>query len=457
MKREFITKVLFVSALALLPVCATYCQKEVGTDSRSVNKGVVKIQFHETNLIFSNPGQGWMSSRFPSSIKYLRFGWADFEPEHGRYDWSIIDNAIASAKQKGSKIAIRIMTCSPHSRGYYTSPKWLFDEGCKSYEYLVGGDDPTSGGVRIPRIEPDYSDPLYLLRHGEFIKALAEKYDESSEIEFFDIGSYGYWGEWHTPNPAPVATRKKIVDMYFDAFKKTPMVFMSDDAEVLGYAIEKGAGLRRDGVGSRWHEENWIGSAKYAAVKGMADVWKHSPVVFEWYGNYEYLLQRGWSFDTAVNFMLRNHVTVINDNIGNVPADKMPQIEKLSRFAGARIVLSELTHEESVKRGSLLNINMIWSNTGAGKIYKPYILRFFLLDQRNNVVFTADSQSDPCSWLPGNFALDESILIPIALQKGQYKLALAVLSKTDDRSSFRLAIDVPEINGMYILSELKTD
>jgi hypothetical protein len=61
------------------------------------------------------------------------------------------------------------MTCSPHSRGYYTSPKWLFDEGCKSFEYLVGGDDPTSGGIRIIWIEPDYPDCLYLLRHGEFL------------------------------------------------------------------------------------------------------------------------------------------------------------------------------------------------------------------------------------------------------------------------------------------------
>jgi len=443
-------------AIAFLIITVSFCQQGSNSDASIRGNGkIVTARFNETDSIYANPGQGWMSSRFPSTIKYIRLGWADFEPVRGKYDWSKIDNAISSAKQKGGKVAIRIMTCSPHSSGYYTSPKWLFDEGCKSFEYLVGGDDPTSGGARIPRIEPDYSDPIYLLRHGEFIKALGEKYDESSDIEFLDIGSYGYWGEWHTPNPAPVSVRKKIVDMYIQAFRKTPLVFMSDDAEVLGYAIDKGAGIRRDGVGSRWHEQNWIGSAKYSAVKGMEDVWKHSPIVFEWYGNYDYLLKRGWSFDSAIVFMLNNHVTVINDNIGSVPSDKMPQIERLSRLAGARFILNEITHEESVGKGSALTINMNWSNKGAGKVYKPYLLRFFFLDSGNKIVFTYDSGADPLSWLPGDFNIKETIKIPSTVSQGSYRLAIALVNKKDYQPSFHLAIDVPETNGLYFISNVR--
>ena len=100
-------------------------------------------------------------------------------------------------------------------------------------------------------------------------------------MEFLDIGSYGVWGEWHTQHPAPVGVRRQIVDLYRRAFRKTPLVFMSDDAEVLPYALTHGTGFRRDGVGSPWHEENWIGSRKYAGVPRMADTWKHAPIVFE--------------------------------------------------------------------------------------------------------------------------------------------------------------------------------
>ena len=110
----------------------------------------------------------------------------------------------------------------------------LFDAGCKGFEYLVGGDDPTSGGQRIPRIEPDYADPIYLEKHGRFLQALGERYDGRPDIEFLDIGSYGIWGEWHTKNPAPAAVRKQIVDFYLQAFRKTPLVFMSDDGERTG-------------------------------------------------------------------------------------------------------------------------------------------------------------------------------------------------------------------------------
>jgi hypothetical protein len=198
---------------------------------------------------------------------------------------------------------MRVMTANAHSGGYYSSPKWLFDGGCKGFEYRAGGGDPTSGGRAIPRIEPDYADPIYLAKQGAFIAALGKRYDGTAGVEFLDIGSYGIWGEWHSTHPAPVAVRQQIVDMYLQAFQTTPLVFMSDDVKVMGYALAHGAGLRRDGVGSPWHEQNWIGSPRYAGVPAITDAGKKAPVVFEWYGDYDYLKSQGWSFDAAVTRM----------------------------------------------------------------------------------------------------------------------------------------------------------
>ena len=75
---------------------------------------------------------------------------------------------------------------------------------------------------------------------------------------------------------------------------------------MMGYVLAHWAGIRRDGVGSPWYEQNWIGSLRYAGVQCMADTWKKAPVVFEWFGDFDYLKSRGWSFDAAVNFMLNN-------------------------------------------------------------------------------------------------------------------------------------------------------
>lgn len=439
----------------------------LGIASLSAQDGtkLVRHQFREVETLFANPGQGWMSQqraprgepRFPCSVVYVRFDWADAEPEEGKFNWKIIDDVIAAWKPRGAAISMRVMTCNAHSRGYYTSPKWLFDAGCKSHEYLRGGDDSTSGGQRIPRSEPDYADPIYLAKHGAFLKALGDRYDGQPDIEFLDIGSYGIWGEWHTPNAAPVAVRKQIVDLYLNAFHKTPLVFMSDDAEVLNYALAHGTGFRRDGVGSPWHEQNWIGSKKYAAVAGMADTWKRAPVVFEWFGDYDYLKSRQWSFEAAVNFMLSNHVTLINDNVGRVPPEAMPQLQKLARLAGARFVLREAAHEISVKPGAMLVLRMKWANVGAGKLQRAYTLRYSLLDANQQVVFTADAKADLRHWLPGEHELSETLVLPAALKAGDYTLAVALVDPAGKGRPFRLAMDAPETDGRYAVSVVKVE
>lgn len=447
-------------ALAMLLVAYPPISQAASSGSPATNW--VVQQFHEVDTLLANPGQGWMSQsrspknnpRFPCSVVYIRFNWADIEPERGKFNWQIIDDVIAAWKPRGATVAFRVMTCNAHSAGYYASPKWLFDSGCKGFEYLVGGDDPTSGGKRIPRIEPDYSDPIYLARHGEFLKALGERYDGSPAVEFLDVGSYGIWGEWHTTHPAPVEVRKRIVDLYLHAFRRTPMVFMSDDAEVLKYALAHGTGFRRDGVGSPWHEQNWIGSKKYAGVPDMAETWQRAPVVFEWFGDYEYLQSKGWSFDAAVNFMLSNHVTLINDNIGRFPSEAMPQLQKLARLAGARLVLRELAHEKRLTPGSLLHLQMKWANTGVGKLYRPYTLQFTLTDSSGKLCLKFDGKTDPRQWLPGEYPISESLQLPVTIESGEYTLKVGVMDPTGQRWPFRLAIDASESDGRYSVGRL---
>jgi hypothetical protein len=424
----------------------------------------VVTTFRETEESFANPGQGWMTARrlpdgpgrFPYSVAYFRLNWEEIEPAEGQYNWRLIDEALAAWAKREARIAFRIMTTNAHSKGYYCSPKWLFDAGCQSYDYIEGGADITSGGARINRIEPDYGDPLYLEKHGLFIKALAERYDGHPQIEFLDIGSYGIWGEWHTKHPQPWPVRKQIIDMYLNGFRKTPLASMSDDAEALAYALANGTGYRRDGVGSPWHEANWIGSKKYAQVQGFADHWKRALVVFEWYGPYDYLLQRGWSFDRALEFMAANHVTLINDNVGKVPPDQMPKLERIARRAGYRFVLREVSHPDRLARGETLTVNMKWSNTGVGKLYRRYPLVLYLLDSTGAVVCQqGQAEIDPTAWLPGDQAIAVTLRLPGGLQAGQYTLGLALVDPTSKKPAIRLAIDAPQTDRLYRVSAVR--
>jgi hypothetical protein len=201
----------------------------------------------------------------------------------------------------------------------------------------------------------------------------------------------------------------------------------------------------------------WPTGRAFGATAQMVEVWKRSPIVFEWFGDYNYLQSQKWSFDAAVNFMLNNHVALINDNVGKVPPEAMGQLEKLARLAGARLVLRELSHEKNIKPGDRVSLNMKWANVGVGKLYRPYVLRFVLLDAEGKVAFTADGAADLCQWLPGEFEVSESFAVPADLKAGEYSLALAIVDPMGGRRPFQLAIDAPQADGRYTLSRIRID
>jgi len=95
-----------------------------------------------------------------------------------------------------------------------------------------------------------------------------------------------------------------------------------------------------------------------------------------------------------VNFILRNHATIINDNVGEVPENAFPQLQKLARLAGARFVLRELAHQSSVKAGGNLVLKMKLTNVG--------------LNIRGQSVCTTDAKADPRDWLPGEYNFAET-------------------------------------------------
>ncbi|MCL4192173.1 MAG: DUF4832 domain-containing protein [Thermoguttaceae bacterium] len=454
--------------LGVLGVLVAVPVAESGAEATATNAvgDLMTVRFSETDNLFANPGKGWMTfqrmpgrePRLPCSVAYFRLDWQELEPTPGEYRFEAIDEAIRAWEPRGVRVALRVMTANAHTRGYYCSPKWLFDAGCNSYEYTRGGEDTMEGGKRITRIEPDYSDPLFLEKHAALLAAIGKRYDGHPRIEFLDIGSYGIWGEWHTPNGKPWEVRRQIIDMYLENFRTTPLVSMSDDAQALVYALAHGTGFRRDGVGSPWHEENWIGSEKYKGVPGMAEQWKRAPVVFEWFGPYDFLQRRGWSFDRAVEFILANHATYINDNIGPVPEADWPKVERLARLSGYRFVLRELKHPAAVARGGTLDMTMRWSNVGVGKLYRPYPLVLYLLNKDGTPVHTQEQPGiDATQWLRGDHEARGRLDVPANVPPGEYLLAIALVDPATRRPAIRLAIDVPETDRIHRLSRVRVE
>ena len=137
----------------------------------------------------------------------------------------------------------------------YATPEWVRQAGAKGCFYEFGK-GPTPQGRSW---DPDFGDPVFLEKLGQFLSAMAARYDGNPNVAFIDIGSYGLWGEGHTmmSSRVPEADAPRIirqhVDLYTRHFKRTLLCINDDVAgpEKPGlhfpetdYALSKGVALR---------------------------------------------------------------------------------------------------------------------------------------------------------------------------------------------------------------------
>ena len=194
----------------------------------------IVVKPEETDEILANPGMGWetfhhtskqdksLPKWIPSTIHYARWGWRELEPQPGKLNIEFLDKVLKETHDSGQKLAFRVMCCSPY-KGQPYHPKWLKEVGGKELQADYEGQGP------FPI--PDMDDPAVLKAHLDFIKRLGEKYDGHPDIDHIDLGSIGWWGEWHlsgskTCKLPTLENRKEVVDAYLAAFKKTPLVML---------------------------------------------------------------------------------------------------------------------------------------------------------------------------------------------------------------------------------------
>ncbi len=86
---------------------------------------------------------------FPkSSIAYCRWFWTVLEPEHGTYNWGIIDLALKEERAHRQQLATRMM---PYDQKH-PLPEWYRNSGARR------ANKPGDPDGRI--WQPDFSDPL---------------------------------------------------------------------------------------------------------------------------------------------------------------------------------------------------------------------------------------------------------------------------------------------------------
>ncbi len=472
---------------ALLLLLTLWSLPSYGDDCQRPSKALVAITPVQTEEILANADMGWetfhrssrhdrnLPSWIPSTVYYLRWGWGELEPRPGKIAFDVVDRALKEARDSGQTLAFRVMCCSTTRNEPY-HPRWLNEIGGKE---LIAEYE----GRAFPI--PDLDDPITIQRHLDLIRRLGERYDGHPDIAHVDIGSIGWWGEWHLSgskkNKLPThGNRIKVVDAYLAAFKKTPLLMLIGGGPCLKYAAEHGAGWRADCLGDMGgFSKNWyhMRDSYPVAIResDIHDVWKTAPIAWETCWEMRKWVREGWSLRCIFNYALALHASYINNKSAPLPSgeDVRPEIERFLRRLGYRLVLNELQHPSEVRAGTKLDLVMKWQNIGSAPCYKPYRLAYRLSNAQGYSklfvgkvtvnrwlpgsieLFTEKFFQEPSDLPPGEIAnVTDFISLPGDIATGIFDLSLAVVDESSN-PVVRLGIKGRANDGWYPLSKVR--
>lgn len=427
-------------------------------DTVLVNPGMGIQTFQRFNGDALNPGLRW-SERGPtgilqppaekpdfpeSSISYCRWFWNVLEPQHGQYNWSIIDSALEQARLHHQTLAIRMMPYDERD----PLPEWYRNSGARR------ANKPTDKDGKI--WQPDFSDPLYLKYWGDLVAAAGARYDGNPNLETVDISSVGYWGEgWSHYMPA-FQYQKALIDIYLDAFKRTPLLMNFDEQQALSYGTSHGAGWRLDCWGDM-RTPGWGAMLdvypQQVVRAGIQNVWERSPVSLESCGVPGSWLKHGYDLDYILQQALRWHVSSVNIKSSAIPPQWKKQFEEFEKKMGYRFILRRLEYPQQVRPGEMMPVHMWFLNAGVSPVYGDYTLAVELSSSDGSAVIK--TSADVRKWLPGDAVFDGTLFVPQTLKPGQYHFRVGLLDPRTGLPAIQLAIEGRQPDGWYDLGTIE--
>ncbi len=382
-----------------------------------------------------------------TSIAYFRLYWKFLEPEQEKYRWELIDKALATARERGQTLMLRIAP-------YGTGP----DNDVPDWYRKLAGEEPEEKR-RIPKWRTDPENPLYVKHFTAMVRALGARYDGHPDLESVDLSIVGAWGEGAGSDLLSEPVRRALVDAYIDSFRKTPLVMLLTDEKTNKYGLSRAhVGWRVDCLGDMGgFNPNWSHMNDYypqAIIHfGMRDAWKKAPVTLEVCWVMQHWLNQGWDVDYIIDQSLKWHISSFNAKSSPVPRQWQPQVERWLKRMGYRFVLRKFTYPSEVTQNGKLAFTSWWENKGVAPCYRRFPLALRLTSDRATAVLP--TEADITTWLPGDNLYDGAVFVPPDLAPGDYDLDLAILDARSGEPKVKLAIAGLKSDGWYHLGRIR--
>ena len=408
-----------------------------------------------------------------ASIAYWRVYWKYLEPEKGKYRWDLIDQALATAEQRGQTLMLRVAPYGsvPNDTSkarankndgpdYNDVPVW--------YRAMVGKNKEWKYNNPVNRWVVDAEDPRYAEYFGEFIKEMGKRYDGHHVLEAVDLSIVGAWGEGGGSALLTEKSREALVKAYTDNFKKTPLIALLTDEKTNKYANTQGnIGWRVDCIGDLgfWAKDQngWTHMYDYYPESiirfGVKDNWRKAPVSLEICGTfYEWKNNQGYKKDEVKYIFdqtLKWHISSFNAKSSPVPPEWEPLVNDWLKKMGYRFVLRKFSCPQVAKRNSKLQFETWWENKGVAPCYKLFSLAIRLKNDKDSITFLTDA--DIREWLPGDNIYDNSVFIPGNFAEGSYEVQIGIVDPLTHKPKVQLAIEGKDAQGWYHLGEIKVE
>ncbi|HUW55633.1 MAG TPA: DUF4832 domain-containing protein [Planctomycetota bacterium] len=396
--------------------------------------------------------EGVTPGYLPCTVAYCRWFWDLFEPEQGKYDWSMVEKALATARERGQTLQVRLM---PHGSSRQPKvPQWYRDRYPTQEKMTHKAPPPTN--------VPIYDSPEYIDKWGAVVTEFGRRFDGHPQLESVDVSFIGPWGEG--AGECSEDAIDTITQIYVDAHAKTPLMTM-----ISGYKMEAGVkagmGWRLDCFGDlgifdnpnlpkeKWWMHHFDCYPKEVCVCGAQDAWKNGPITFESCGVPMHWYEKGFDLDFILQQGYKFHGTVFMPKSAKIPDEYIEPLTAFCDRIGYRYVLRQVHWDARPEQGGSFGYTAWVENVGVAPLYHRY--DFALRLTQGNRTHVHRSPADVKTWLPGDVWLEETVELPETFGAGSVMLHAALVSPETGEPGVRLANEGADADGWLPLDTIE--
>lgn len=477
--------------IALL--CGLLCLMSSGCGLRTAAEEE-QVRYRSSDAQFVNPLIGYMQNAERSklytetSLVYIDLTWRELEPERGQFNWAAIAEAnhLSRWRAEGKHAVLRFVCDLPGKEAHRDIPDWLYAATGDGMDYDI---DYRRGYC------PNYANAVFREEHHRALREIGRYFTENwgAFVAYVELGSLGHWGEWHVkyadglPYLPKTEIRKEYVDAYTEAFPNARLLSRRSFQE-----MPAGTGIYNDVTGNVPETERLLrelsegadfGSAQEeGAIKPLSEIWNSAPVGGEYTSSLsmEDMLNR--DFRSTLKLIEASHTSFLGPKIPDMRAAEDDDDRKLSetallnarkiqgmlgyRYRVTEIGISDAATEDGIwttlyklltgqmgTSQTYKSVRVTLRNDGLAPMYFDWPVKLYLMKNGDRTQCTTYPLGGlQLTKIPENAEASAEVLIPAdELDAEHTQLYIGIEDPETGKPSVQLAMDVPSLDGMYLL------